>query len=253
MRGLAFVLLSRLLKFAVTTATERRNDLPHSNHDYTFALKYISMSQLTRIAPIAAFLLLSACDNSQHSATTSKHLTDGTSSTVTATNQVNSVANSEPTSAGAVEKIFAISGHFTQKEKIDSIFTAYIKKDGSDGEDNIAEFQVLLSGNNAPAITVYFSGLSLKNEGDLNGDGLDEFTIFGEPNHGCTIDVQTYTVKGTSILPFIEPFLYSTGCDEFTDQQKQDLVFAEKGTVYFMEQDVNDENMRLVKKKAIVK
>jgi hypothetical protein len=47
------------------------------------------------------------------------------------TNQVNSVANSEPTSAGAVENIFAVSGHFTHKEKLDSIFTAYIKKDGS--------------------------------------------------------------------------------------------------------------------------
>ena len=95
--------------------------------------------------------------------------------------------------------------------------------------------------------------LTLINEGDLNNIPGDEITVYSPPFGGCTFNMTTYTYVNEKWKPIMEPILVSTACDEMSDADLQKRIFKEGHTVYYLDQDLNDENWKLIKKKAKMK
>lgn len=90
------------------------------------------------------------------------------------------------------------------------------------------------------------------NEGDLNEDGGDELSVYQAPMNGNTFSMTTYTYSKGSWKELIKTFLIPTGGDYLDNQQIQDIIWKENGVVYYNEVDPNDENFRLIQKKAIL-
>jgi len=53
---------------------------------------------------------------------------------------------------------------------------------------------------------------TLINEGDLNGDELDEISVVQAPLNGCTYTLSTFTNVNGTWKKLFEPFLLSNGC-----------------------------------------
>jgi hypothetical protein len=139
-----------------------------------------------------------------------------------------------------------------------------IRIQGDFNGDHIADvaYAVLYRGNK---YIVRFSSDSLRalppsegrirlvNEGDLNRDGRDELSVFQESRQGCYYYVSTWSyIRGrwkhitkSWILPFF--------CDYISDEELQDRIILEDGTVYYYEADVKDENFSLVKKEMFLR
>jgi hypothetical protein len=93
----------------------------------------------------------------------------------------------------------------------------------------------------------------LFNEGDLNGDGTDELSVFQDPMNGNTYMLTTFSLVGKEQWQkIIEPLLIPTE-NYLSDEALQKRIFLEKDTLYFLEVDVNDENFGLIKQKAVLK
>lgn len=102
-----------------------------------------------------------------------------------------------------------------------------------------------------PVKTISRCAFRAISEGDLDGNGSDEFSLFLEPGNGCTYVLETYTYKNKKFQPFMESFLVPTACDFFSDSLVQAYVFAEKGKVYHLEiEDLNADSWNLVKKES---
>ena len=115
-------------------------------------------------------------------------------------------------------------------------------------EENTQDhYIVLFSDKVLPPLRPVTGRQRLVNEGDLNGDGADELSLFGEPLHGCTYSMQTFSYRKGSWQPLTEMWLIPTACVFLSDEQLQQRVFLENDTLYHLREDVNDENMSLVK------
>ena len=166
---------------------------------------------------------------------------------------VDSVPNNGPICHKPGEYITSISGHFTAGRPTDTISVLLTKEDDTSTEDHDETYCLQMTTGNASTFDLDCCLPSLINEGDLDGDGLDEFSVFQEPNHGCTQNISTFTFKKGSFKRLFEPFLYSTGCNEFTDEQKQQLVRVADHVVYYGQADADDTGaIKLVWKKAVI-
>ncbi|WP_123845460.1 hypothetical protein [Chitinophaga lutea] len=115
-------------------------------------------------------------------------------------------------------------------------------------EENTQDYYIVrFTGNGLPATTPLPGRQRLVNEGDLNGDGADELTLFGEPLHGCTYTMQTVFLQGAGWRQLTAPWLIPTACEFFGDEQLQQRIFLENGVLYHLLEDVNDENFKLIK------
>jgi ketosteroid isomerase-like protein len=137
---------------------------------------------------------------------------------------------------------------------------------GNPFEDGTSdEYAVNFSNDKLKSLPVSCCGFLLVNEGDLNNDGSDEFTIFQSPMNGCTNFVRTFTYSKGTWKELYEPFMYSVGCGvDITDEEFLNWVTLENGSVYYREPDPNDEHLlnadgdkiifsRLLKTKAKLK
>ncbi|SHM61903.1 hypothetical protein [Flavobacterium chilense] len=115
------------------------------------------------------------------------------------------------------------------------------------------EYTISFSNSLLKPIIIGCCDAQLINEGDLNNDGKDEFSVFQAPMNGCTYSMTTYSLKDSNWKQIIEPFLISTGCDTVTPEDLQKRIFIENKTVFKMETDPNDENLKLVRKKIDLK
>lgn len=123
--------------------------------------------------------------------------------------------------------------------------------EGNPMEDGTTdEFAVYFSTDKLKSIAVGCCDIQLINEGDLNGDGKDEISVFQAPINGCSYSMTTYSYTNNAWNTFIETFLIPTGCDGLNDKELQKRVFSENGNVYFYDVDYNDENFTLIKKKV---
>ncbi len=84
-------------------------------------------------------------------------------------------------------------------------------------------------------------------EGDLNGDGAAELSVFQSPMNGCVYTMATYTFQNGKWKQLFEAFLVPTGCDEISIEELQSLVYKEGDKVYSMETDMNDEDFKRVR------
>lgn len=91
----------------------------------------------------------------------------------------------------------------------------------------------------------------LINEGDLNGDGVDDISIYQEPLHGCTYGMATYTFTEDSVWStLVDYFLVPTACNPMLNEKLRERVFSENGVIYYLETDVDDPNWRLNRKRV---
>lgn len=147
----------------------------------------------------------------------------------------------------------AITGDFNGDGQTD---TAYIvrTKNGYGNpmeDDGVAdEYAVRFAGNKLPDAKIGCCEARLFNEGDLNLDGADEFSVYQWPMNGTVCDMTTLTFRDHRWQPLITPFVIPTGAEYLSDEDIQRRVFLEKGIIYFMDVDPNDDHFKLVKKKA---
>lgn len=116
------------------------------------------------------------------------------------------------------------------------------------------ECKVKFSNPSIKAIDIYDScEVTLVNEGDLNNDGKDDISVYSAPLHGCTYKMVTYSLINGIMQPIVPLFLVQTACNPLSNKDIEDLVFKDKGLVYFMDFDPNDESGKLIKKKVFIK
>ena len=125
---------------------------------------------------------------------------------------------------------------------------------GNPAEDGSpAEYTIVFGNKNLNPISAGCCGIQLVNEGDLNGDGADELSLYQAPANGCTYTMTTYTHKGGKWAKLFETFGIPTACEEITQDDIQKRVFIEDGKLYIYETDINDENFKLVRKEIELK
>lgn len=140
-----------------------------------------------------------------------------------------------------------IEGNFTNKNTTERLFVRQTKKGhGNPLEDGIPdEYSVFSNSKTIKALKIGNSNAILINEGDLNGDGLDEISVVQTPMNGCTYNFSTFTIVNGTWKKFFEPFLFSNGCEPMRNKDLLNKVFVEKGIVYSLQVDPNDENMKM--------
>ncbi len=127
------------------------------------------------------------------------------------------------------------------------------KGEGNPVEDGTPdEYQVQFSNPKMEPLVAGCCEMRLVNEGDLNGDGCDDISLFQAPMNGCSYMMRTYSFKDGDWYQTVEPFLVPTGCDPPADPVVQGYLFREVGATYYLETDMSTEEMLLVKKKAIL-
>jgi len=130
-------------------------------------------------------------------------------------------------------------------EPDDRITVPVVEGSGNPVEDGIpGKFTITFDDKKLPDLAVGCCNPMPVGEGDLNGDGAAELSVFQSPMNGCVHTMTTYTFRNGKWKQLFEPFLVPTGCDEMTKEELEALVYKENGKVYFMETDVNDENLK---------
>lgn len=144
----------------------------------------------------------------------------------------------------------SVTGNFTGKQ-LTAMATLVHKGEGApvDGGTPSA-YSITFNDPNIAAIPAGCCEILLLNEGDLNGDGLDELGFAQAPMNGCTFTYHVYTFKSGKWKEAIAPFLLPTGCDGITRNDLQKRVFKEGDEIYTLQTDMDDENMKPVKTKA---
>lgn len=82
-------------------------------------------------------------------------------------------------------------------------------------------------------------------EGDLDGNGSDEFSVFQDPMNGCAITLKTYRYINQQFEQ-LQSVLIPNGCEPLTLKEMQDRVYLEGGKVFVLKVDPNDEGMKLM-------
>ena len=148
-----------------------------------------------------------------------------------------------------------IEGDFDGDGKNEFAFVTKTKEgEGNPIEDGTPdEYTISFSNSALKPIVIGCCEAQLINEGDLNQDGKDDFSIFQAPMNGCTYSMTTYSLQNSNWKQIIESFLIPTGCEGFTAEDLQKSIFLENKTVYKKERDPNNESLKLVRKKIELK
>ena len=145
-----------------------------------------------------------------------------------------------------------IQGNFSENGK--KITASVIKTKEAKGnpiEDGMpAEFEIRFSDAKLKPIKAGCCEIILINEGDLNNDGNDEISVYQAPMNGCTYTMTTYSYIKGNWKKIVQPFLIPTGCESLSEKDLQNRVFQENKTVYFLKNDMSEENGKLIKKKV---
>ncbi|MFD2601761.1 hypothetical protein [Flavobacterium suzhouense] len=158
-----------------------------------------------------------------------------------------------------------IKGDFNGDGKKEYAYRVLIKRGkGNPVEDGTPdEYEIQFSDGIISSVSVGCCWFRLVNEGDLNNDGTDEFSIAQNPMNGCIGTVKTYTIKNNKGRLLINPFGFYC-CAELSVSDLSKLIMVENNIIYHYEADPNDENLlndnnnkirfeRLIKKKASIK
>ncbi|MBV7531409.1 hypothetical protein [Chitinophaga sp. sic0106] len=195
---------------------------------------------MKNLIPIAA-LMLCACNFKN---------TDTKQDSVTLTADTVVTTNTATIVPLAPQSHDTIAGQFSGAGQTDTLFITMVTPNAQEvQEDAEAQDKYIVSfSKGIPALPVFFGGITIQNEGDLNGDGRDEISVFNEPLHGCTFHCTTWSFNGTEWKQLFSPILIPTGCDPLTDSAMKARVFTEDGKVYRWEEDLNDESFTQEKK-----
>lgn len=148
-----------------------------------------------------------------------------------------------------------IIGDFNGDGHTESAFVVRTKEGhGNPVEDGVPdEYAIQFSDTQLHPININCCEARLFNPGDLNKDGVDEILVFQAPMNGNTFWLNTWTFKSHQWKELIKPIIVPTGGDYVSDEDVKKRVFLENDTLYFLAVDPNDENFKLVKKKAVLR
>jgi hypothetical protein len=116
-----------------------------------------------------------------------------------------------------------------------------------------AEWAVVFSSPRMKPLKIGCCDAILVNEGDLYSDGKEELSIYQAPLNGCAHRFTTLKYRANKWDTIIPPILIPSGCDGIDLNELQKRVVKEGNTVYVYEEDVNDEKLRLIKRKVTLK
>lgn len=128
----------------------------------------------------------------------------------------------------------------------DEAYVILIKEgSGNPVEDGTpSEYAVTFTTKKFPQLAIGCCDAVIVPEGDLNNDGAAELSVFQAPMNGCVYTMASYTLQGGKWKLVFEPFLVPTGCEDLSIEELENLVYKEKENVYFMDANVNDEDLR---------
>jgi hypothetical protein len=92
----------------------------------------------------------------------------------------------------------------------------------------------------------------LVNEGDLNHDGRDDLSIFQESGRGCFYKVSTWSFSGQGWKRITKVWRLPYFCDYVSDEELQNRIVLEDGTVYYYDTDEKEEAFSLIKKEMVL-
>jgi hypothetical protein len=137
-----------------------------------------------------------------------------------------------------------IEGDFNGDHVVDVAYAVLYRED---------RYIVRFSSDSLRALPPSEGRIRLVNEGDLNNDGRDELSVFHESKHGCFYYVSTWTYMKGRWKHITKSWILPYFCDYISDEELQDRIVLEDGTVYYYEADVKDENFSLVKKEMFLR
>lgn len=111
-------------------------------------------------------------------------------------------------------------------------------------------YSVYFSTENILEISAGCCEITLINEGDLNGDGADDISLYQAPLNGNTYTMSTYSFQDSIWTTLIQPFSIPTTGTVLTPTELQGRVFKEDGILYYLDTAVNDENFRLIRRQV---
>lgn len=138
-----------------------------------------------------------------------------------------------------------IAGDFNGDGVIDSAWRELVK--ASTGADEPSYFAVRFNTTAIPAMENIEGRFRLINEGDLNGDGRPDISLFQSPLHGTVHYMTTWTLQPSGWKRIAGPWMIPTAGEYQTDAALQARIVLENDTVYYWQEDVNDENFTLQK------
>jgi len=199
---------------------------------------------------IIVLLALASCKNE------SKQIPDDTDTITTAPSAVPAISGDDEGEAVAPERTTAnpdesVTGRFVPNKDVTAMATLVRQGEGNPAEDGTAAaYSITFNDPNIPTIPAGCCELILINEGDLDGDGLEELSLSQAPMNGCVFSMATYSFKNGKWKQLIKPFLIQTGCEGTSRADMDKRIIKEGNKVYKMETDVNDEEGKLVKQEV---
>lgn len=131
-----------------------------------------------------------------------------------------------------------------------AIVTQTKKGEGNPVEDGTPdEYTIVFSNKKLKPIIIGCCESQLINEGDLNNDGKEDFSVYQAPMNGSVYEMTTYSLQNLNWKQIIEPFLIPTAHEDLNNEALQKRIFLENNTLYILKEDPNDENYKLTKKK----
>jgi len=137
-----------------------------------------------------------------------------------------------------------IEGDFNGDRIIDTAYAVLYREN---------KYIVRFSSDSLKALPPAEGRIRLVNEGDLNNDKRDELSVFQESGQGCFYYVSTWTYMKGRWKHITKSWVLPYFCDYISDEELQDRIVLEDGTVYYYEADVKDENFSLVKKEMFLR
>lgn len=145
-----------------------------------------------------------------------------------------------------------IEGNFLGNGKKITVTAVKVKEgQGNPMEDGTPDqYEIRFSDSKLKPIKAGCCEIILINEGDLNKDGTDEFSIYQAPMNGCTYTLTTYSFIKGNWKKIVDTFMIPTACEGLSYDDMQNRIFRENNNIYYYETDANDENWKLIKRKA---
>lgn len=149
-----------------------------------------------------------------------------------------------------------VTGYFDGDTTLDKGYGVLFNKTRQEGDipggresDMIYQYIVRFAGSGIkPMPVITGRHIRLVNEGDLNGDGKDEISVFEQSMKACSYTVSTWSYTGGRWARITDYWFIPTACEYISDEELQKRIVLEDDTLYFYETDVNDTNFPLVRK-----
>ena len=166
------------------------------------------------------------------------------------------ILSSPPEEIQIIPDTVRIEGHFDADTSRDigyGVFFGRIdsEKPTEEGVEVTSETQYIVRFRDnkiKPMPVVTGRHIRLVNEGDLDGDGDDDISIFVQSMHACMYTASTWSYIAGRWTRITDYWTIPTACDYLSDEDLENRIVMEDGVLYYYETDITDKDLPLVKK-----